>query len=230
MAKYGDIGKSIFNATLIVARAWKETALMMDELQERLEKLLSEAGLVKANRGFVYADKEDQELLDPGEYVCEKYTYTYELISKGPGARKPFGYLTFEVVMADEDVSSVGIDESFVNILYGDEVWTIDEFYFPPINTVKRWEEQEEDGGEYHYGCSLRYERLWEFRWDEMGQPWWAFSVPLAVLNSVDDLDKQIVIPVVKLLEGEPTEKAMAAADRVLRFEGDCHECRRVIV
>jgi len=224
-----EVGKSMFNATLICARAWKEVDLMMGELYERLQEQLGQAGLVKNIGGVTYVNKKDEETTDNDGWIYYRYAYKYSLTPNGPGRRSPFGWLTFEIVMADEDAPSFGIEESFVNILYDKEAWEINAFSLPPRSTIKYWAESDEVDDSY-YRCSLEYERLWEFTWDEMEQPCWAFSVPLAALNSIDDLDNQIVTPVVELLRGEPAEKAMVKADKVMRFQGDCHECRRIIV
>ncbi len=229
-----EIGKTMFNSALVVARAWKEANDMAGELEKLFQEHLFDAGIVRSPGGISYGDGENDSSMDPGGWVYWRWAYTYGLTKQGPGKRKPFGWLTIEIVMAEEEAISCGIEEAFVNVLFAEDAWSAGEFVFPPSGTLNYLKESEEDE-DSNYQCEILNQGVWWFSWDGIEQPCWVFSVPLAALNSIEDLTKQIVVPVVGLLNINSTdpdmnkvEKAIRNADKLMRFKGGNDNCSRI--
>jgi hypothetical protein len=103
--------------------------------------------------------------------------------------------------------------EPLLYVLFsGKGEWEYDEFLLANVS--------KEDGWKLNGG------KLWEwFDTDEKNvadRPWydaqWAFVLPLVSMNTEDDLRKEIVSPVIALIDGKSPEKAFAEAKKVLSF------------
>ncbi len=216
-----EAGTSIFNASLVIAKTAKEIEAMMEELQDTLQSSLGEEGLVKLNVGIKLSDEEEAYRNDPMNWLCQAYLYQYKLIKNG---RSPFGYLGIQVCLGDEDLHAVGIDEAVVHVMFAESEWGVDQFGLPPMAMVDTC------GSTLH--VHLEADKLWRLIWEsEESDPEtaWVFSVPLAGLNTVDDLKNQIVHPVAALLKDTPVDQALSKGDKIMRFSGDAESCRRII-
>jgi hypothetical protein len=200
---------------------------MVVELGSVLGKKLSELGIIKKNGGAILVPAKDAEAgkMAEGDWIYLSYIYNYGLTRPGPGRREPFAHIALQIVMADEEVIGLGINEAVVHVLYATAQWGKDDFTVPPSVGMKDWADAE------NWKCELKENCLWEFSYDPIdnsSERGWAFSVPLATLNTEEDLLDQIVNPIAGLLQDQPVAEAMRTASQVLRFEGDATQCKRI--
>jgi len=214
-----EAGTTIFNAALVIAKAAKEIEAMMTEMGGQLQEVLEMKNIVRpAGIQFVVDEEGTRERKDENEWLCQAYVSLFRLIKKG---KTVLGHLGFQFCLGDEDLRTVGIDEAVVHIMFAKSVWAVDDFGLPPATYMDEWG----DG----WSVSLESDRLWRFHYkeDDYEESAWAFTVPLAELNTVEDLKNQIVLPVAALLQDTSVDQALATGGKILRFTGDAESCRR---
>jgi hypothetical protein len=195
-------GETLFNATQIVHRAGDE----IDAMCEKLFALFEEA--LESHRDISRVEDLDEER-DENEWILVGYLAQYAIYRRR--GRRPSAYLAVQIKLADDREGSLVGKKPLLYVLFsGKKEWEYDKFLL--ANAVKD-------------GWKLHGSKLWEWYTDQENladRPWydaqWAFVLPLVSMNTEDDLRKEIVSPVIALIDGKSPEKAFAEAKKVLSF------------
>ncbi|MHB8762644.1 MAG: hypothetical protein ACYC6J_09755 [Coriobacteriia bacterium] len=203
-------GHEIFCGAKITKKAWEQVGQIMEHLGEALQDRLSGVpGISKCE--WCCEDWDGTEDVTTG-YICDYGIYLGK-------RRKPSAHLAFQVLLADEDEAKVCGDVPLLYVLFRatDDKWKTLAFSsdavhkgYRPDREVGRLLQWPEESGSPGDGLARN------------GQAW-GFVLPLVVLNNPEDLDREILTPTVRLLEGEKPSRAFRDAREVLCFvvEGD---------
>ncbi len=209
MSGDASLGEQIFWATRLLADVTAQTTSLLDTIQDRFESL---AGRLDAQHlQFI----EDDVHTDPGNWIPFGWVSNFELLRERQSPRE---FLAVQVDFgSEEDLHPAG-PQTLLSVLYAsDGPWSYrePEARFELRDSLELWEG-------YHF--RLLASRL--FAWQDQSDTYWAYVLPLTSLNSLADVDRQIIAPLGVLLGVRPGEalapetaaRAFRDADKVLAF------------
>lgn len=183
-------GKAVGDCFAFVARC----GLELNALRDALENLLTEQ--LTADKStlpcvLVGGAKRD-ERRDDGEWVCTDFACSFPLKSQGKGRKSVELYLGFQVSMSGDGIEVSGNNEPLIHVF----CWEV------PV-----------DFQDYYMGFPLDFEdphKVVDERlllWGDQNASWnerqWTYSLRLMSINSIDDLNKYVVVPALELLKGK---------------------------
>jgi len=212
MTSETPLGEQIFWATRLLADVTAQTTSLLDTIQDRLESLGERLGV-----GYLQF-VEDDVCTDPGNWIPYGWVSNFELARDRQSPRE---YVAIQVDFGNEHDAHPAGTQSLLSVLYAsDGPWGYrePEARFDLRDTLELWE---------GHWFELFDSRL--FAWQDDSDTYWAYVLPLTSLNSLEDVDRQVMGPLGVLLTLAPGEalapgvatRAFRDADRVLRFEAD---------
>ena len=222
MSNESKVGEDIFRASRLLEAAWEEVHAMIYQLDSQitLENWVSSEkvrNLEEWSYDYISTQYGDLSLGIVHNYAVRRWKESRE------NKREPDHCLSIFVQLGtdhpDLEKDPLLVREAMVHVTY---------------NFGGPWEEQVEpvwlsSGYLDQDGWKLLTDALWvyeeENEEDGVTYRGWLYSVPLGGLNSIKDLQRQIATPVQGLItsldqlpEQEEAQKALAHADKVIRY------------
>lgn len=192
-------GITLKKAATIIASAGGQIDAMMKILTEKLIYALeNEKEKIRAEN----RDDDTQESV--GSWMIKSYLEDISLL-KGK-SDKPYAHVAVQIVLNDEKEAEIRGWEPSLYVIYGlgEDKFNLKDFRISSAKDDK-WD--------------LDGNTIW--RWKKEGEKGWAFVLPLVKLNSGETLDKEIVEPVKKLLEGKVASNAFPSESVAFQFNED---------
>jgi hypothetical protein len=198
-------GNKILNAAKIIINTGEQIESLIEILEEKLiDALTDEKQKIRAEEWT------DDGVNSAGDWIIKSYFWDVALL-RGK-SKKPYAHVAIQIVLYDEEEVQIQGWEPSIYIVYapGEDEFELESFCFRFSKLI------DED-------CHLDGDRLW--RWKEKAEEddSWIFSLPIVKMSCEEDLVRQIVEPVKRLIAGETPSQAFPSDSVAFRFtyEGD---------
>lgn len=221
MSSAPSLGASIFHAVRLLDDAGKEIDAMMHQVDRMLTQQCTPKDEEIREIYHCYTD----ELVSTSQYVTEGVVYNYGMRAKGEAKKsEPAHVLAIYVQLGhthvDSDHDPLLIHQPLVHIHYNSGgPWN--ENYEPVVLSSDNL-----IGDGWH----LMTDALWAYTSDDTddGSVGWLYTIPLTSLNSLQDLQRNLIEPFQalmtgrdKLPTGDDAYAALGAKDDVIRYRLD---------
>lgn len=190
-------GKAIAQSFELVTKVSNEIQGLISTLNPLLEAALDASEQCILNGDYI----EDWRNNQSSEAVTTDYAYSYPIKSRGKGKSKTERHIGFQISLTGDGISFPNNDEPLLHVFCWTDPVVFEETYIGfPI------EDSEE------FPLSIANDRLLVWNQNETNQ-WneveWSFSLKLLALNTEGDLDKQVITPILALLDGKSVPDAL---------------------
>ena len=189
-------GIKLFTAAKIIAKAGAQIEGLTEVLEEKMINALNDE---KQKIRAQYWDDDEED--SAGGWMIKSYLKDIAML-KGK-SRKPYAHIAVQIALYDENEAQIQGWEPSLYVRYesGEDGFELGAFWLSKILEEK---------------CQLDGECLW--RWQDEDETGWGFVLPLVNLNCEEDLIRQIVEPVKKLIAGNTPSDAFPSDSVALRF------------
>lgn len=183
-------GKSVADCFAFVARCGSELNALRDALENQLSvQLTAEKSSLPC---VLVGDAERDDRLDGSEWLYTDFACSFPLKSKGKGKKSVEQYLGFQTSMSGDGIEIPGNNEPLIHVFcWGYPVDFEDDYIGFPLD--------------FEDPHKVVNERL--LLWGDQNASWnerqWTYSLRLMSINTIDDLNKYVVLPALDLLKGK---------------------------
>jgi len=192
-------GKTVSECFSLVSRFGKEIYALKDALENLLTEQITDCKTLPCVLAG-YAKNDDR--LDENKWVYTDVVCSIPLKTKGK--RKVERYIGFQISMTGDGINLAGNKEPLLHVFCWACPVNFEEFYIKyPIEEI-------EDDPENRFKIIDERLVLWGGQDEEWSEREWVYSLRLISINSMDDLKKYVVIPVLGLLKNENVREVLS--------------------
>ncbi|MFV3339164.1 hypothetical protein ACNFB1_18590 [Pseudomonas sp. NY15349] len=195
-----DIGKTISECISLISKVGAECEVLALMLKQELNSLLSNGSV----RKYVVAGPwEEASLTDSNQWVYTDIAYSLPVIMKPK--RKIGAYLSFQISFVGTGIAALDNNQPLLHVGFWSKAVDFDECWMGfPLDDSPR---------------TLEHGQL--FRWTTSSESLseWVYSLRLAEMNTMQDIQEKVVVPVTALLLGESAADAfVGTAKSIVRY------------
>lgn len=195
-----DIGRSISECISFISKVGAECEVLALLLKQELNSLLSNGSI----RKYVIAGPwVEASLTDSNNWVYTDIAYSLPVIIK---PKRTIGaYLSFQISFVGTGIAALDNNQPLLHIGFWSKAVDFDECWMGfPLDDSPR---------------NLEQGQLFRWTTSDENLSEWVYSLRLAEINTIQDIQEKIVAPVMALLLGESVKDAFAGtAQSVVRY------------
>ncbi|WP_227106944.1 hypothetical protein [Chromobacterium rhizoryzae] len=198
-----EIGKSISECISFLSKVGTECELLARLLKQELSNLLTDGSVSKCVVADAWIESTET---DSSNWVFTGIAHSLPIIIKPK--RTVGAYLFFQISFIGDGIAAVGNEQPLLHV----------GFWSEPVDFDENWMGFPLDESAL---VDMTLEQDLLFRWSTPGvrESQWTYSLRLAEINTMEDIQQKIIVPVRELLRGQSASDAFSyAVHSIVRY------------